>query len=198
MKPWFEEIQLAGELVRLMPLTLQHSEDILMAATDGKLWELWYTSVPSAQTLDAYLAEALDNKKKGTAFPFVVQHLPSGKIIGSTRYCNADAQNRRLEIGFTWYSQLYHRSGVNSECKYLLIKYAFEELDCIAVEFRTNWHNRQSREAISRLGAKQDGVLRNHKLNPDGSYRDTVVFSITNHEWPAVRQSLQYNQAKYH
>jgi len=121
----------------------------------------------------------------------------NGDIIGSTRYYNVQPEHRRLEIGYTWYAKKYQRTGVNTECKYLLLQYAFENLNCIAVQFLTNWYNLPSRAAIARLGAKQDGVLRNHRLNADGSYRDTVVFSITEQEWTSVKKSLNYGMEKY-
>jgi RimJ/RimL family protein N-acetyltransferase len=119
------------------------------------------------------------------------------EIIGSTRYYNIQSEHRRLEIGYTWYAKKYQRTGVNTESKILLLKYAFEDLNCIAVQFMTNWHNLRSRSAIKRLGAKQDGILRNHRLNPDGTYRDTVVFSITDQEWSGVKKSLEYEIKKY-
>jgi len=126
------------------------------------------------------------------SLPFVVIDNDNGKIIGATRFCNASADSRRVEIGYTWYSTSYQRTSVNTECKLLLLTYAFEALDAIAVEFRTHWHNEKSRKAITRLGAKQDGVLRNHSIQADGAYRDTVVFSIINLEWPTVKKSLQF------
>ena len=128
--------------------------------------------------------------------PFVVREKATNKIIGSTRYCNTDEVHQRVEIGYTWYSQSYQRTAMNTECKYLLLSHAFEKLDAIAVEFRTHWHNHKSRAAIARLGAKQDGVLRNHQKSPDGIYRDTVVFSIINLEWPAVKRSLLFKLSK--
>jgi RimJ/RimL family protein N-acetyltransferase len=128
--------------------------------------------------------------------PFVVREKETGKVIGSTRYCNVDEVNQRLEIGYTWYAKSYQRTSVNTECKYLLLTHAFEKLDAIAVEFRTHWHNHASRAAIARLGAKLDGVLRNHQKSADGVYRDTVVFSIINLEWPVVKKSLEYKLSK--
>ena len=125
------------------------------------------------------------------AMPFVVRDKLRGDIVGSTRYFNVDAANRRLEIGHTWYARRAQRTAINTECKLLLLTYAFETLQCIAVEFRTHWFNHRSREAILRLGAKQDGVLRNHQVLPDGSKRDTVVFSIIDGEWPAVKAHLR-------
>jgi RimJ/RimL family protein N-acetyltransferase len=126
------------------------------------------------------------------AMPFAVRHNTTGNVVGCTRYFNVDAANRRLEIGHTWYSKSVQRTAVNTECKLLLLTHAFEVLGCIAVEFRTHWFNHASRVAIERLGAKQDGVLRNHQLLPDGPRRDTVVFSIIDGEWPAVRRHLKF------
>lgn len=197
MTNWLKNIALEGQKVSLIPLDTSHKEHLIKAASNGKLWELWYTSVPSSETIDTYINKALDDLQKGTAYPFVVINKNSGELIGSTRYCNAMPEYRRLEIGYTWYAESYQRTGVNTECKYLLLKYAFEELKCIAVEFRTHWLNLRSRTAISRLGAKQDGILRNHQLNSDGSYRDTVVFSITDQEWKSVKKSLAYDLKKY-
>jgi len=188
MKDWLNTTELKGTKVK---------HELLNAASDGELWKLWFTSVPSENTIDSYITDALSDKEKGNSFPFVVIDNRTNKVIGATRYCNADFQNKRLEIGYTWYSKKYQRTGVNTECKYLLLIYAFEELKCIAVEFRTNWHNFKSRSAISRLGAKQDGVLRNHRLNHDGSYRDTVVFSITKEEWGSVEKSLRFEMEKH-
>lgn len=197
MKNWFKNIELEGRIVKLIPLNKFHKDGLLHAASDGKLWELWFTSVPSKENIDQYINNALNEKENNRGFPFVVTDKNTGEIIGSTRFCNATPEHRRLEIGYTWYSKKSQGTGVNTECKYLLLKYVFEELNCIAVEFRTNWFNLRSRTAISRLGAKQDGVLRNHLLNSDGSYRDTVVFSITEKEWTGVKKSLKYEMRKY-
>ncbi|WP_373518075.1 GNAT family N-acetyltransferase [Pricia sp.] len=197
MKTWLKKIELEGEKVKLVPLGKAHKDGLLNAAADGKLWELWFTSVPSAATIDTYIEQALNQKQNGSEFPFVVLDKNSGDIIGSTRYYNVQPEHRRLEIGYTWYARKYQRTGANTECKYLLLKYAFEDLNCIAVQFLTNWHNLRSRAAITRLGAKQDGVLRNHRLNADGSCRDSVVFSITVQEWAGVKKSLEYEMVKY-
>ena len=198
MSNWLNNITLEGELVKLIPLAKEHKNDLLEAAADGELWNLWYTSVPSKDSIDDDIDFALSENQQGRAHAFVVVDKKTNRIIGSSRYCNAINQNR-LEIGYTWYARSFQRTGINTECKYLLLSYAFEQLNCIAVEFRTHWHNFASRRAIARLGAKQDGVLRNHLQQPDGSYRDTVVFSITREEWPTVRQSLAYKlKQTYH
>lgn len=197
MKNWIEELELNGEKVKLIPLQISHKEELLKSAKDGKLWELWHTSVPSSETIDEYIDFALQQKVKGIGYPFSVINKESGEIIGTTRYYGIQPEHKRLEIGYTWYAKQYQRTGINTECKFLLLSYAFEHLDCIAVQFMTNWHNLRSRTAIARLGAKQDGVLRNHRLNKDGSYRDSVVFSITNQEWKNVKKSLEYEMNKY-
>ena len=191
-KRWIEPITLTGLRVVLEPLSLEHLDGMINAVKDGELWKLWFTSIPAPEKAEAYIKTALEMRKNAGAMPFIVRERESNKIIGSTRYFNVDEGNQRLEIGYTWYSESYQRTAVNSECKYLLLSHAFEKLEAIAVEFRTHWHNQKSRAAIARLGAKQDGVLRNHQKNADGGYRDTVVFSIINLEWPAVRQSLMF------
>ncbi|WP_077765941.1 GNAT family N-acetyltransferase [Salinivibrio sp. PR5] len=191
-----DDIILHGDTVSLVPLSASHADALVEAATDGKLWELWYTSVPNAESVEGYIASALDEKAKDKALPFAVIEKESGRVIGSTRLANADASNKRVELGYTWYASRYHRSSVNTECKRLLLAYAFESLGVIAVEFRTHWLNQASRAAIARLGAKQDGVLRNHKI-VNGVYRDTVVFSIIESEWPAIKLNLDYKLARY-
>lgn len=187
---------LRGNTVSLVPLEATHKAGLLAAAQDGELWNLWYTSAPSADTIDEYLNRALQERMRGVSFPFVVVDNRSQKILGTTRYCNVDVSNRRLEIGYTWYAKSSQRTGVNTECKFLLLEHAFENLSCIAVEFRTNWFNENSRSAILRLGAKQDGVLRNHRVDAQGVMRDTVVFSIIASEWAAVRKSLTFKLIK--
>ncbi len=193
MKNWIDDLTLEGGRVKLVPLERAHKTALVKAATDGKLWELWYTSVPSADTVDQYVDRAISQRESGKEYPFVVIDKDSGAIVGSTRYYSIQPEHRRLEIGYTWYAQSHQRTGINAECKFLMLRYAFEVLDCIAVQFMTNWHNLRSRKAIERLGAKQDGVLRNHRLNADGSVRDTVVYSITSLEWAGVKKSLFYD-----
>lgn len=195
-KKWLNDIELIGDVVKLVPLTMQHKRALMEAASDGQLWKLWYTSVPNENTIDDYLSEALKEKDQNKSLPFVVVDQSTSKIIGSTRFCNA-FNNNRIEIGYTWYAKSFQRTAVNSQCKYLLLRHAFETLQCIAVEFRTHWHNHASRAAIARLGAKQDGVLRNHYRDGDGVIRDTVVFSITQEQWPAVKKALAFNLKKY-
>ena len=192
MARFVEPVTLRGTHATLEPLSRDHADGVRAAAADGELWNLWYTSVPAPDRVDAWLETALDMRERLDAMPFVVREGAGGDIVGSTRYFNVDATNRRLEIGHTWYAKRAQRTAINTECKLLLLTHAFEALRCIAVEFRTHWFNHRSREAIARLGAKQDGVLRNHHLMPDGSRRDTVVFSILDSEWPAVRRHLRW------
>lgn len=187
-----EPVTLQGEHATLEPLAAEHLDGIRAAAADGELWRLWYTSVPSPGRTDAWLDLALEMRNVQGAMPFAVRDNRDGSIVGSTRYFNVDGVNRRLEIGHTWYAKRAQRTAINTECKLLLLSHAFESLACIAVEFRTHWFNQASRSAIARLGAKQDGVLRNHQLLPDGSRRDTVVFSILDGEWPAVKRHLRF------
>jgi RimJ/RimL family protein N-acetyltransferase len=189
---WIEPVTLTGTKIVLEPLSPEHKDGLIEAVKDGELWKLWYTFISPPEKMEEYITKALNNREKAGEMPFVVREKESGKIIGSTRYMNVDNHNHRVEIGSTWYANSYQRTAVNTECKYLLLSHAFEKLDAIAVELRTHWHNHKSRAAIARLGAKQDGVLRNHLKSPDGVYRDTVVFSIINLEWPAVKQSLEF------
>ena len=189
---FIEPVTLRGAHVTLEPLAHEHLDAIRAAAADGELWNLWYTSVPAPEKAPQWLAATLQMRERDGALPFVVRDNATGDVVGSTRYFNVDAVNRRLEIGHTWYAKRVQRTAANTECKLLLLTHAFETLRCIAVEFRTHWFNHASRAAILRLGAKQDGVLRNHQLLPDGSKRDTVVFSILDGEWPAVKRHLRF------
>ena len=188
-------VTLSGQHAWLEPLGPEHLDEVRAAAADGELWRLWYTSVPSPEKTSDWLFIALDMRERLGAMPFVVREMHDGqpgKVVGATRFFNVDEANRRLEIGHTWYAKSVQRTAVNTESKLLLLTHAFETLRCIAVEFRTHWMNHQSRAAIARLGAKQDGVLRNHQRMPDGSFRDTVVFSIIESEWLTVKRHLQY------
>lgn len=187
-----DPVTLKGRHATLEPLAPEHHDALIAAASDGALWELWYTSVPSPEQTRAYIDTALGMRAQRLAMPFVIRANHNGDVVGSTRYCNIDAINRRLEIGYTWQAARVQRTGINTEVKLMLLAHAFDTLKCIAVEFRTHWMNQQSRAAIARLGAKQDGILRNHQRMEDGSYRDTVVFSIIESEWPAVKRHLQH------
>jgi N-acetyltransferase len=195
-KYWAATEILKGKHVSLEPLSLEHVAGLQHAARDGELWNLWFTSVPHPELALQYVEQALALREQGKAMPFVVRDA-DGAIVGSTRYGNIDAEHKRLEIGWTWYAQRVQRTALNTEAKLLLLGNAFETLGAIAVEFRTNWFNQRSRTAIARLGAKQDGVLRNHMLMADGTRRDTVVFSILDSEWPAVKNNLQYQLQRY-
>jgi RimJ/RimL family protein N-acetyltransferase len=189
---FIEPVTLKGEHATLEPLGPEHESALRDTAADGELWRLWYTSVAPPERMADYISLALDMRERLGAMPFVVRARATGDLVGCTRYFNVDATNRRLEIGHTWYAKRAQRTAINTECKLLLLTHAFETLGCIAVEFRTHWFNHASRAAIERLGAKQDAVLRNHQLLPDGSKRDTVVFSIIDGEWPAVRRHLRF------
>lgn len=196
MENWLKEQELRGNGISLLPLRESHRDGLLLAASDGELWDLWYTGVPGESTIDQYIETALNLQHLGSALPFVVVENATSKIMGCTRYCRAEAAHRRVEVGYTWYAKSVQKTSVNTQCKLLLLQHAFDELKAIAVEFRTHWHNHASRSAIARLGAKQDGVLRNHSIEPDGAYRDTVVFSILESEWPSVKKSLKYKLEK--
>ena len=197
MAQWLKETTLENEHVILSPLRHEHADALAEAASDGELWNIWYTSVPTAETITAYIDHALTTQQSGTALPFIVTNKRSGTIVGTTRFYDAENKNKRLLLGYTWYAQSVQRSAVNTSCKLLLLQHAFETLQCVAVEFRTHWINQRSRNAIARLGAKQDGVLRRHMKMPDGSYRDTVVFSILDNEWPTVKTHLNYLQSHF-
>jgi N-acetyltransferase len=189
---FLDPVTLTGDLVTLEPLRREHHDELVTAASDGRLWELWYTSVPTPGGMAAEIAARLARQAAGEMLPFTVRRTADGAVVGTTSFLNAEPEVPRLEIGATWTAASAQRTGVNAESKLLLLTHAFEVLGCLAVEFRTHWHNHQSRTAIARLGAKQDGVLRNHRRMPDGSLRDTVVFSILDTEWPAVRSGLRY------
>jgi N-acetyltransferase len=186
---WLESIILQGEFVTLHPLEMGHIEPLKAAVADGELWKLWFANVPSPQRMESYVNSAIDEAKKGNA-AFVVCLSKTGKVVGTTRFYNVDEVNRRPMLGYTWYAKSACKTGVNTESKLLLLQYAFEQKDAIAVEFRTHYFNQVSRAAIERLGARQDGILRSHQRMPDGSIRDTVVYSILQHEWPAVKNNL--------
>lgn len=194
--PFVAPVVLRGEHAVLEPLAPEHVPALAAACADGELWRLWYTSVPAPQGVAAFVEAALEMRGTKGAMPFVVRERASGEVVGSTRYMNVEAAHRRLEIGHTWYAKRVQRTAINTECKRLLLTHAFEALRCIAVEFRTSWFNHASQRAIERLGAKRDGVLRSHMILPDGTLRDTVVYSIIASEWPAVRRHLDHLLAK--
>ena len=190
--PWPEPITLRGSHVTLEPLSHARHDELIEAVRDGELWNLWYTSVPTADQVKAEIDRRLQHQARGSMLPFAVIESASGAAVGMTSYMNIDAESRRVEIGSTWYRKRVQRTALNTECKLLLLTHAFEKLDCIAVEFRTHFFNQQSRRAIERLGAKLDGILRNHRFASDGTLRDTCVYSIIANEWPAVRSHLRH------
>ena len=177
--------------VALEPLTPAHVPEVATASADGDVGSLWFTSAPSPQTAQQWVDMRLALQHPDTGLTFVARSL-DGVVVGSSSYLHVDPPNRRLEIGNTWFSASARRTGVNTECKLLMLGHAFDQLGCVAVEFRTHFFNTTSRAAIERLGAKLDGVLRSHQLLPDGSRRDTVVYSILDVEWPAVRNNLRF------
>jgi len=189
---WLQPVTLEGSTATLAPLSQDHHDDLVEATRDGELWNLWYTSVPTADKVAVEIDRRLGLQAAGTMLPFAIVERSSGQAVGMTTYMNVDAANRRVEIGSTWYRKRVQRGPMNTECKRMLLGHAFETLDCIAVEFRTHFFNHQSRRAIERLGAKLDGVLRSHQIMADGSIRDTCSYSITRSEWPAVKTHLTY------
>ena len=189
--PWLEPVTLRGAHARLEPLSQNHYDGFLEAVKDGELWKLWYTFVPTVENLRKEIDRRLGLQTAGSMLPFTVFDA-DGEIAGMTTYMNVDTPNRRVEIGSTWYAKRVQRTALNTQCKLLLLTHAFEKLDCIAVEFRTHFFNRQSRRGIERLGAKLDGILRNHQIAPNGTLRDTVVYSIIASEWPTVKAHLNY------
>ncbi|MEM1405070.1 MAG: GNAT family protein [Pseudomonadota bacterium] len=184
-------VTLRGEHGSLVPLSLEHEAALADAVTEGELYRIWYTGVPSPEGMRAAIEQRLAWLDEGHMRPFTILDR-EGVPVGMTTYCNAEPDTPRLEIGHTWYGKRVQRTALNTECKLLLLTRAFEELGCLAVEFRTSSFNRQSRHAIERLGAKLDGVLRSHRLYSDGSLRDTCVYSIINPEWPAVKRNLTF------
>jgi N-acetyltransferase len=187
---WPPQIRLQGEHASLVPLTPEHAPALADAVRDGELWKLWYTSIPSPEGMAGEIARRIGLRERGSMLPFAVLDA-RGTPVGMTTYMNIDADNKRVEIGSTWYAQRVQRTALNTECKLMLLRHAFETLGCIAVEFRTHRFNTRSRRAIERLGAQLDGILRAHSRQPDGSLRDTAVYSITAAEWPTVRAHLQ-------
>jgi RimJ/RimL family protein N-acetyltransferase len=193
---WPQPVTLRGTRATLEPLAMRHGADLAEAAKDGELWGLWYTTVPEPEKMGAEIERRMSLQEKGSMLPFAVIDNVTGKAAGMTTYMNIDAANHRVEIGSTWYRRAVQRSSLNTECKLMLLAHAFEKLDCIAVEFRTHFFNHQSRRGIERLGAKLDGVLRNHMRMPNGTLRDTCVYSIIAAEWPTVKAHLTYQMQR--
>jgi N-acetyltransferase len=187
-----DPVTLEASEVALVPLSYAHCADLVDAVRDGELWTLWYTMIPEPDYMEGEIARRLALQQQGSMLPFAVIDKSSNTAVGMTTFLNIDDANRRVEIGATWYRKRVQRTAVNSACKLLLLSYAFDDLKCIAVEFRTHFFNRQSRAGIERLGAKLDGVLRQHQRARNGTLRDTCVYSILDSEWPAVRANLNY------
>jgi RimJ/RimL family protein N-acetyltransferase len=205
---WPEPVTLRSGRVTLEPLERRHEADLAEAVSDGELWRLWYTSIPSPDGMAAEIERRLRLQAAGSMLPFaVIDGAPGeaggqgddqgrGKAVGMTTYMNIDAANRRVEIGSTWYRKAVQRSDLNTRCKLLLLGHAFEALGCIAVEFRTHFFNRQSRAGIERLGAKLDGILRSHQIAANGTLRDTCVYSIIAAEWPTAKAHLEFQLSR--
>jgi RimJ/RimL family protein N-acetyltransferase len=183
---------LEGHGIRLEPLTREHEKGLIEAAKDGKLWELFFTSVPEPENAKKYLEDALKGQERGDMLPWVVRDLKTGSIVGSTRYHDIIPAADRVEIGYTWYAQRCQRTHVNTTCKLLLFEYGFERLQCKVIGLRTDNYNFRSQRAIEALGAKKDGVIRHHWPRRDGSIRDTVMYSVLVNEWPDVKRHLHF------
>jgi N-acetyltransferase len=196
MTVWPKSFSVQGQYVGVEPLSMDHKDDLIEAAADGEMHRLWYTVVPTPEKVGTEIERRLGLRKSGSMLPFAIIEKASGRAVGMTTYMNIDAANRRLEIGSTWYRQSVQKTPLNTECKLLLLRHAFENLDCISVEFRTHFMNVQSRRAIERLGAKLDGVLRSHMIMANGTLRDTAVYSIIASEWPAVKANLTWQLEK--
>lgn len=194
--PWPDPVTLEGEHATLAPLDRAHLDDLVEATRDGELWNLWYTFVPTAEDMAGEIDRRLGLQEAGSMLPFTTIENATGQAVGMTTYMNIDAASKRVEIGSTWNRKRVQRGPMNTECKFMLLRHAFETLDCIAVEFRTHFFNHQSRRAIERLGAKLDGVLRNHMVMADGSFRDTCCYSIIASEWPTVKTHLSYQMLR--
>ena len=183
-------ITLEGHGVRLEPLTAEHRDGLGAAVADGRLWELWFTRVPTPDSVGVYITDALDGQASGHMLPWAVRELATNTIIGSTRYHDIVPEIDRVEIGYTWYAKRWQRTHVNTSCKLVLFEHAFDRLGCQVVGLRTDNFNFASQRAIERLGAKKDGIIRHHGARRDGSVRDTVIYSVLKHEWPDVRRHL--------
>jgi RimJ/RimL family protein N-acetyltransferase len=192
---WLAPLTLAGSHARLVPLEAGHAAALAEAARDGELWKLWYTFIPPPERMAAEIERRLGLQAAGSMLPFTVLDA-AGTPVGMTTYMNVDATHKRVEIGSTWYARRVQRTPLNTECKLMLLGHAFEALACIAVEFRTHRLNTQSRRGIERLGAQLDGILRNHQRMPDGTLRDTAVYSITADEWPTIKTHLRWQLDK--
>ena len=190
-------VELEGHGVRLEPLNASHTDALRAAASDGRLWELWFTAVPQPDTVDAYIQAAIDGQSAGQMLPWAVRELTQGRIVGSTRYHDIVAAIDRVEIGYTWYGRSWQRTHINTACKLLLFQHAFETLGCQVVALRTDNFNFASQRAIERLGAKKDGVIRHHQARRDGTVRDSVMYSVLLSEWQDIRRHLLLRLARH-
>jgi RimJ/RimL family protein N-acetyltransferase len=193
---WLQPVTLKSARVTLEPLAQRHRDDLAAAVEDGELWKLWYTAIPPPEGMAAEIDRRLGLQAAGSMLPFAAIDGATGRAVGMTTYMNVDAVNRRVEIGSTWYRRAAQRTGLNTHCKLLLLRHAFETLGTIAVELRTHFFNHQSRRGIERLGAKLDGILRSHQVAPNGTLRDTCVYSIIAAEWPTVKAHLEFQASR--
>ena len=193
---WPKPITLNSRTVRLEPLSIDHVSDLIGAVKDGKLYNHWYTSIPKPKNMKAEIDRRLKLQDMGSMLPFAVISLIEEKAVGMTTYMNVDKENKRVEIGSTWYAKSVQRTSLNTECKLMLLEHAFENLACICVEFRTHFMNHQSRRGIERLGAKLDGILRSNAIQKNGTIRDTAVYTIISSEWSSVKTNLEYQLVK--
>jgi N-acetyltransferase len=190
-------VTLEGHGVRLEPLGYEHEEGLAVAAADGRLWELWFTSVPHPEQTHSYISTGLAGQRDGHMLPWAVRDLESGAIVGSTRYHDIVTAIDRVEIGYTWYAKRCQRTHVNTSCKLLLLGHAFDTLGCKVVGLRTDNFNFASQRAIEALGAKKDGIIRHHQARRDGTVRDSVLYSILAGEWPDVKRHLELRLARH-
>ena len=193
---WPKPVTLHSKTVQLEPLSIDHVSDLIDAVQDGKLYNHWYTSIPQPKNMEIEIERRLKLQDKGTMLPFAVKSLKTEKAVGMTTYMNVDKENKRVEIGSTWYAKSVQRTSLNTECKLMLLEHAFENLACICVEFRTHFMNHQSRRGIERLGAKLDGILRSNAIQKNGTIRDTAVYTIISSEWSSVKANLEYQLVK--
>jgi len=197
-EPWIaHDLTLSGKYACLEPMQAEHSEALGLAAADGELWNLKFTGVPTIAGMPEMVEKAIEKRCAGTEFPFVVRRQSDQKIVGATRYYFLSQENRNLSIGYTWYAKSAQRTSINTECKLMLLRYAFEQLSCISVAWHTDNLNHNSQAAIQKLGAKFEGVLRNHKIMPDGRIRHTHCFSMLDTEWRESEEILEHRLNKY-
>jgi RimJ/RimL family protein N-acetyltransferase len=192
LSDWTNPVRLNGKYVRLEPMTEEHVPDLSLVGLDNSIWQhMLYGQMHSEADMRAWVRDILSRAAKGADLPFVAVHLESGRVAGATRYLDMRPAHRGLEIGGTWYGLEFQRTAVNTECKYLLLQYAFESLNCIRVQFKADQRNERSLRAIERIGAKREGILRNHMVLPDGRFRNSVYYSILDSEWPMVKVKLE-------